>query len=42
MLDTLEAPTRLDLGTVDAAVDRAASALTKAQRPDGQDRKSVV
>ena len=35
MLDTLEAPTRLDLGTVDAAVDRAASALTKAQRPDG-------
>ncbi len=35
MLDTLEAPPRLDLTTVDAAVDRAASALTKAQRPDG-------
>jgi squalene-hopene/tetraprenyl-beta-curcumene cyclase len=35
MLDTLEAPTRLDLTAVDAAVDRAASALTKAQRTDG-------
>ncbi len=35
MLDTIEAPTRLDLAAVDVAVDRAASALTRAQRPDG-------